>query len=164
MDGMNAAVLGSMRDSPPPHLEGETRHRLRRLARRHDVKWEVWPRRHVSADGELYPVGYDLELLGVHDHPSHAPHPGCDECRLVFRALREIAKAIIPDADTESRYEVAMFDRALHHAPKRDLRPEVRLTISILHREGYSRPLDDCEVRCLRRMKKALVALGVREG
>lgn len=160
---MNAAARRAMEQRRNDGLDRATRQRLGRLVRRHDVRWEVWPRRHVGSNEELYPVGYELELLGVHDHPSRMPRAGCDECRHVFRALKEIAKAIIPDADTESRYEVAMFDGALHHSPQRALRPEVRLTISILHREGYSRPVDECEVRCLNWMKERLVALGARE-
>lgn len=136
---------------------------LETLVARHDVHWEVWPRNHSTSDG-MRPVGFDLELYGTHDEPSRYPSPGCDECVDVYESLRRIARAIMPAPDRESRYELAVFDQALHYAEKLDMRAEVRITISILHKEDYGHPVDSCEVTCLHDMEMRLRSLGARKG
>lgn len=136
---------------------------LKALVARHDVRWEVWPRNH-STNNAVRPVGFDLELYGIHDEPSRYPSAGCDECVEVFEDLRRIAKAVMPRPDRDSRYELTLFDRALHYAERLDMRAEVRLTISILHKGEYGRPVDACEVTCLREMEAQLRELGARKG
>lgn len=41
-------------------------------------------------------------------------------------------------------------------------KPEVQLTVHIVHREGYLSPLDECEKRCAEEIQTALRGLGVQ--
>lgn len=123
------------------------------------MTWRLWPV-HAYVDDQPIVVGYELSLHGVHDHPSHPPEPGCDACALVYRALHEVALAVVPDrpateAALSSFEPKLVFDHANHGAPA------VELRIDIIHRSDYTAPLDECEVRCKDEIVTALEALGV---
>ncbi|MDX1410746.1 MAG: hypothetical protein R3351_01190, partial [Nitrospirales bacterium] len=62
-----------------------------------------------------------------------------------------------------SRYEIEIFDSAIRYSPRRRRRPDVMLTIKILHRSEYDKPVDECEVLCLDEMKTKLTELGAPE-
>ncbi|MHB8879709.1 MAG: hypothetical protein ACYC8T_38975 [Myxococcaceae bacterium] len=136
--------------------------RLRELALRHGVRYEVLPDMQV-VDGQVVRVGFDVQLYGLHEHPEGVT-PGCPECARVYAALREIAAWILPTEERPSRYEIEGFDRALHLAPDLTDRDEVRLEVKVLHRRDFFAPIDRCEKRCLAEMKQKLARLGVREG
>lgn len=40
---------------------------------------------------------------------------------------------------------------------------EVTITIRLIHREGYDRPIDVCEERCLKEIRARLRDLGIHE-
>lgn len=107
-------------------------------------------------------IGYELDLIGTHDHPQHPVTPGCDECTPVWRALLAIATAILPPNDRESRCAIEPFTAAISFSPRRKMRKDVLLTIDIMHRDRFDCPVDECEARCLREMKKKLTELGAR--
>jgi hypothetical protein len=135
--------------------------RLRDLVRRHKVCWEVYPHTLKVATG-LRHVGYELELFGTLDHPIQPVRPGWPECRSVYHDLLEIAHWIIPREPRASRHDIEPFEVALNFSPKRKFRRDVRLTIEIVHRDGFDRAIDECEVRCLQEMKEKLKELGAR--
>lgn len=132
------------------------------LVQRHQVCFESYPIWHVPAGGSAIAIGYELDLIGTHDHPQHPPSPGCDECKLVQRALLAIAKAILPPNDRASHYTIEPYDVALHFSPRRKMRSDVILAIDIMHRDQFDRPADECEMRCLHEMKEKLKELGAR--
>jgi hypothetical protein len=138
---------------------------LKDLVRKHQVCWMVWPENLVldAAKAKKVQIGFALDLLGTHDHPSHNPFPGCDECLKVWRDLKHIARWILPKEIRPSLYEIGPFRPAISYSPQRDRREDVTLTIKILHREGFDAPVDPCETRCLHEMQKKLVLLGARE-
>ena len=72
--------------------------------------------------------------------------------------------AILPGEEHASDYEIGAFDAAIRFPPERDFREEITLPIRIIHREGFDRPVDACEVRCLQEMEKKLEALGASKG
>ena len=136
---------------------------LRRLVARHRVSFATRPIRRVADGGELAAVGFEIELLGVHDAPSHPPEPGCEECVLVYEHMRSIAEAVLPQ-ERESSLEVRAYEpRFVFDRVHRGL-PAVVLTIEILHRTAYDRPVDVCEERCKDDICRALRALGVSGG
>ncbi|MBI4228226.1 MAG: hypothetical protein HY693_00745, partial [Deltaproteobacteria bacterium] len=96
--------------------------------------------------------------------PAHHPTPGCDECLRVYNDLKKIAQWIVPTEDRESKYDIEIFDRSIHSAPIRKLRDEVTLTLKILHRKGFDRPVDACEADCLKEMEEKLKELGAKKG
>lgn len=133
------------------------------LVERYQVCWDVWPE-YISVEREKRQIGFTLELSGTHGPGNGHPTPGCLRCREVFAALQVIALYIQPKEERPSVYEIESYDQALHYSPKRGNRPEVSLALRILHREGFERPADDCEVRCLSEMKARLKELGAGEG
>ena len=70
----------------------------------------------------------------------------------------------MPKEERASRYEIEPYDHALHESPQRKFVPEVVLSMKILHRHGFDKPVDECEERCLKEMRSKLAELGVRAG
>ena len=135
---------------------------LRELACRHQVCFETYPIWHVLPQGGKVQIGFELDLIGTHDHPRKAPSPGCGECHTVYRALLTIAQAILPPNDRASRYAIEPYDVSISFSPRRKMRKDVRLAIDVMHRDRFDRPLDECEVRCLGEMKERLKQIGAR--
>jgi hypothetical protein len=136
--------------------------RLKGIVRQRRVVWEVWPVTFVLRGGGTMKVGYELLLSGAHEHGWERPNPGCDKCRAIFRDLQEVARWIIPKVERASQYEIEVFDQAIHYAPERGNRPDVSLSIKILHRQQLERPVDECEVLCLDEMKAKLSQIGAQ--
>ena len=137
---------------------------LKGLVLKHQVCYEVWPE-YLMVRTKKTQVGFSLELSGIHGHKSVGrPLPGCPQCQQVFEDLQVIAEWIQPREKRASQYEIQSFDRSLHKAPKREFRPEVALTLKILHRQGFDQSVDACEERCLTEMREKLAKLGVKEG
>ena len=137
---------------------------LKRLVQQHKVCWEVWPEEMISREGHRMQIGFELDLLGTHDHPVDPPMPGCEQCAEVYLDLRRIAEWILPKDEPESDYEIGAFDVSVHFPPEREFREEITLPIRIIHRKGFDRPVDASEVRCLGEMERKLVALGASKG
>ncbi len=138
--------------------------RIQELIRRHKVCWEVWPEYHIDREGKRIQIGFELSLIGVHDHPEQIIEPGCPECVNIYEDLRRIAHWIIPNEERDSLYEIGVFDASFHYSSQRRFRPDVILTIKILHREGFDRPTDSREVQVLKEMEEKLEKLGARKG
>jgi hypothetical protein len=136
---------------------------LQALVQKHQICWEVLPERvPVKGDNPLK-IGFNLILLGTHASEDH-PVPGCEKCQGIFKDLRQIAQWILPKDERLSRYEIEIFDSAIRYSPARGNRPDVQLTIQIMHRSEFDKPVDECEVFCLNEMKAKLRELGSRQG
>ena len=140
----------------------DTSDEIKDLVQRHKICFESYPIWHVPLGGGKVAIGYELDLIGTHDHPLHPASPGCDECTPVRRALLAIAAAILPPNDRESRYAIEPFETAIHFSPRRKMRKDVVLVIDIMHRDRFDRPVAECEARCLREMKEKLKQFGAR--
>jgi hypothetical protein len=146
--------------TPPDEEFGK----LRELVRQHKVCWEVWPEYHLDRRGKKIQIGFELDLFGTHHLPKQLPEPGCVECQRVYAGLKRIAQWIMPKEERDSRYEIGVFDSSIHYTARRKLRGDVTLVIKILHREGFDRPTDACEVKCLNEMEEKLKELGAQKG
>ncbi len=151
------------RNSETASTAQEAVEHLQALVRQHRVCWEVLPEQVPVKDAKPLQVGFDLSLYGAHAHKDR-PIPGCDKCKQIFKDLRKIAQWIIPKVTRPSRYEIGIFDRAIRYDPVRANRPDVRLSIRILHRSEFDQPVDECEVLCLNEMKAKLSELGALAG
>ncbi len=140
----------------------KTLERLKNLARLHRVCWEVLPEQLVVGGGELLQIGFNLMLYGAHDHDTDRPPPGCEQCKVIYRDLREIAEWIVPKVERPSRYEIEVYDYAVRYDPVRDNRPDVTVTIKILHSSQFDAPVDQCEVFCLHEMEAKLLQIGAQ--
>ena len=138
--------------------------KIEELVGQHKVCWEVVPEYHMNQKGERVQIGFELDLIGTHYHPEQSPIPGCKECVNVYEDLKQIAQCIMPKEERDSVYEIRSFDVSIHQAPLRKFRKDITLAIKILHREGFDRPKDACEVECLKEMEKKLKDLGAHQG
>jgi hypothetical protein len=132
---------------------------LKELVNRHKVCWKVWPE-YVYVRSEKRQIGYELELAGTHEPGVKHPEPGCEDCQHVFTALRQIAEYILPREKRPSMYEIGQFNQAITYSRLHANRPDVILSVKVLHRHGYERPVDECEDRCLKEMEDRLRDLG----
>lgn len=132
------------------------------LVSRYQVCWEVWPEFLMFGDKQQQ-VGFELELSGTHESGTGHVTPGCPACHHVYSALLAIADWILPKEERPSRYEIGPYEQALRYSAVRGNRPDVTLSVKILHRRGFDQPVDQCEVRCLEEMKLRLKQLGACE-
>jgi len=132
------------------------------LVRQFQVCWEVSPV-YAYVKQERREVGFVLEFYGTHEPWVEHPEAGCDHCLRVFTALQTIAEGVLPQEYRPSRSDLGIYDQAIHYARNRAGRPDVVLPIKITHREGYERPVDECENRCLTEMKQQLREIGAYE-
>lgn len=149
--------------SAEPLESQDTLETLQTLVKAHQVCWEVLPEQIPVVEDRPRQVGFDLMLYGTHAPEDH-PFPGCEKCQIIYKDLRKIAKWILPKDKRTSRYEIEIFDRAIRYDHARGNRPDVSLTVKILHRSDFDQPVDECEVQCLTDMKTKLSKLGVKEG
>lgn len=140
----------------------QTLERLKAFARLHRVCWEVLPEQLVMGGGQILQIGFNLMLYGAHEHDTDRPRPGCEDCRRIFLDLREIAEWILPKDERPSRYEIEVYDSAVRYDPIRGNRPDVTVTIKILHRAQFDAPVDQCEVFCLHEMEEKLLQIGAQ--
>ena len=132
------------------------------LVKRYQVCWEVWPE-YLMVDGKQQQVGFELELSGTHEPGTGHVSPGCPACRHVYSALLAVAGRILPKEERPSRYEIGPYEQALRYSAVRGNRPDVTLSVKIVHRRGFDQPVDQCETRCLKEMKEHLSELGACE-
>ncbi len=164
----SSTAMAQVADASSRLIDDAPMEHLREIAGRHQVCYEVWPERSVL-EGRAIRIGFELQLCGANTHtsadgPNH-PVPGCAHCVSTYGELRQIAEWILPREERPSRYEIQAFDHSIHIAPhKRKNRNEVVVTIHIMHRHDFNRPVDDCEDRCLKEMQQRLRELGIVEG
>lgn len=132
------------------------------LVNRYRVCWEVWPE-YLMVGGKQQQVGFELELSGTHEAGAGHISPGCPACLQIYGALLAIADWILPKEQRPSTYEIGPYEQALRYSIVRGNRPDVTLGVKIVHRTGFDRPVDECELRCLKEMKERLSHLGACE-
>ena len=140
----------------------QTLEELQMIIQDHRVCWEVLPEQIPVKNDAPLKVGFNLMLYGTHEVGVH-PTPGCEKCAQIYRDLRKIAIRVIPKEERPSRYEISIYESAIGYNRMRGNRPDVELTIKILHRSRYDQPVDECEITCLNEMKTKLVSLGAQE-
>jgi len=141
--------------SPPSSLE--------RMIEDFRVCWEARPE-YAIVNGARLQIGFAIELAGTDERGVARTLPGGAECQSVFAALHEIASAVLPRDERSSVHLVSSFDQAIHFSSRRGNRPEVVLTITVLHRGVVERAVEQCQVRCTNDMVQRLRALGACEG
>ena len=128
--------------------------------RDHQVTWEVGPWIEL-VDRNAASIGFELRLFarhGAHEHPT----PGCGLCLALYQRLCQVARAAFPRDSRPTQYEIDSFDASFHLRPEAEWSPEVQLAVHIVHREGYLRPVDDCERKCVEEIRSNLGQLGVQ--
>lgn len=131
------------------------------IARARQVHYDVEPKI-VIRGSERMKVGFQVRLWAIHSKGARAL-PGCPKCWSLLEDLRRIAEDIAPTDERPSRTEVAPFRSALYDSRVVPGADEVSVTICLIHRDGYDRPIDACEERCLKGIRARLRILGIRE-
>lgn len=151
-------------ESPEPTSDEARDSGLREITARQQVTFRVDPALEMVGNARVV-VGYDVELAGA--HPPHVSAlPGCARCELIWTDLHRIATSLRQRIEgrasvtKESGFRPAITTSHWGDGTPRD---EVRLTLSIRHRDGYFEPLDDCEAACLKETIGALKHLGAKE-
>lgn len=142
-------------------MTSATRNELLDIARARRVHFDVEPEV-VIRGSERVKVGFQVHLWAVHPKGSRAL-PGCSKCWDLVEDLRRLAEDVVPPDDRPSRTELDPFRPALYESRVVPEADEVSVTIRLIHRNGYDRPLDACEERCLKEIRARLLALGIRE-
>lgn len=147
--------------------------RIKSLVQRFAVCWEAHPEQAVvtvdqkgqalGVKRELRKIGFSVELYGTPELGAENVSPGCNHCRRVQSALQEIADWVLPREEHQCMYEVEIDTQSLSYSRVRSDRPDVRVTIQILHGNNWDQPIDECEVCCLEDMQRALRDLGACE-
>lgn len=150
------------RHSRPASAVTEEIVRLQDLVQQHRVCWEVLPEQLPRSGEKPLQVGFQLLLYGAHAHKTDRPLPGCDQCLMIYGHLRDIAMWIVPKVERPSRYEIEIFDSSVRYDPVRSNRPDVTVTIKILHRSQCDAPVDQCETFCLHEMEEKLLEIGAQ--
>jgi hypothetical protein len=149
--------------------------RIKGLVQRFAVCWEAHPEQAVvkvldpkgqapRAKAELRKIGFSLELYGTPESGAKSVSPGYDHCPGVQSSLEQIARWILPREEFQCMYEIRTEPQSLIYSRIRADRPDVRLTITIFHRNNWDQPIDECEEYCLKEMERALHEVGACEG
>jgi hypothetical protein len=133
---------------------------VEQAARRFRVCWEAWPE-FVVVDGRKQQIGFELELSGTHAVEAEHVKPGCVYCLEVFVALLDIADAAVPDGMRAIGFEFRPYEKILRYSAARGFRPDVALSVKILHGDGRYSPVDEEQERCLRQIQQSLEMIGV---
>lgn len=128
--------------------------------RRFRVCWEAWPE-YVVVDGRKQQIGFELELSGTHAIEASHVNPGCVYCLEVFGALLDIADAVVPAGMRAIGFEFRPYEKILRYSAVRAFRPDVTLSVKIMHGNGQYLPVDEDQERCLREIQHSLEMLGV---
>jgi hypothetical protein len=137
---------------------------LRNLVRKHRVCWEVWPLFYSDNTGNKVQIGFDLEIFGTHSNEEQTLEPGPQESAEILRDLKKVAESIIPKEQQYCRSEIQVFDNLIQFSPLRRFRDDFTVGIKITHRSGYDRPVDACEIECLKQIQENLHKLGAQKG
>ncbi len=132
------------------------------IVKRYQVCWEVWPEC-LMVEGKERQVGFELELSGTEPGSDHMA-PGSPACQRIYDSLHALADWILPKEEQDSTYELSPYEQALRYSAVRGDRPDVVLSVKILHRQGFDQPVDQCELHCLKEMEQRLAQLGACPG
>ena len=149
--------------TPQPGHDSSIPPTLKESVERFHVRWEALPDCYYVKKVKRQ-IGFHLELTGSHERGVEHPQPGCEHCRKVWRALKEIADWIVPKERRDTDYDIVPYDQSIHYDALRKFQPEVSLRMWIRHRSGFDREVDACEVRCLNEMLQRLKEIGARKG
>jgi hypothetical protein len=144
-------------------IHGEIRY-LRKLVNRHRVCWEVWPLFYLGKDGVKVQIGFDLEVIGTHPDDQNTLEPGSQESAEILQDLKKVAAFIVPQEKQLCRSEIQVYDNLIQFSPLRKFRDDFTVGIKITHRSGYDRPVDACEIDCLKQIEDRLKELGAQKG
>lgn len=167
LSGLIMNKMGNNRSDTPQELTPEIKRELRylkNLVRKHRVCWEVWPLFYLDDTGNKVQIGFDLEIFGTHSNEQQTLEHGTHESAEILQDLKKLAESIVPRDQQYCRSEIQVFDNLIQFSPLRRFRDDFTVGIKITHRSGYDRPVDACEIECLKQLQENLHKLGAQKG
>jgi hypothetical protein len=146
-----------------PEIKGELR-RLKNVVGKHRICWEVWPLFYLDDNGQKVQIGFDLEIFGTHSNEQQTLEPGSHESAEILQDLKTVAESVIPKEQQYCRSEIQVYDNLIQFSPLRKFRDDFTVGVKITHRSGYDRPVDACEIECLKQIQENLKRLGAKKG
>jgi hypothetical protein len=131
---------------------------LKQIVKKHKVYWILQELVNINEKGDKTKNGFVLYLVGTHDEVS-------DESKTseIFKNLDRIAQWIVPEETPEVRFEIREHDSVFFYLPGDD-RDENRknhvVSLRVLHREGFHRPIDKFQIEATKEMEKKLKSIG----
>ncbi len=133
---------------------------LAELVQRYRVCWEVWPEYSLTRRKSRQ-IGFELELLGSGKSAGEFD-ARCPKHAEIHSALDAIARWIL-ESDERVSFEINQSGQSLCYSPSRGNRPDVVLSIKILHRTDFENPVDESELSYLKKTEAHLRQLGACE-
>lgn len=131
---------------------------LKQIVKKHKVYWIVQEIINVNKRGDKVKNGFVLALVGT-------PHKIADQSKTteIFENLDRIAQWIMSKENPEVRFQIKEHDNLFVYLPGDD-RDENRrnfvLSLRVLHREGFHRPIDEYQIEAIKEMEKKLKNIG----
>jgi hypothetical protein len=130
------------------------------MVERFSVCYAVCADSTVVRDHSIRQVGFCLDLYG-RDGNGPPLSPGDERSKEIYRTLREIALQIVPEGGNDCRFELDKFYPSLQYGNNPRSPARVQLTIHILHKNGFDRPIDAAVTQALRELEDRLRYLGI---
>ena len=131
---------------------------LKQIVKKHKVYWIEQELINTNEKGDKVKNGFVLYLVGTRGEVS-------DEIKTskIFKNLDRIAQWIMPKDSPEVRLEIRKIDNVFFYLPGDD-RDEDRknhvVSLRVLHREGFHRPIDKFQIEATKEMEKKLTNIG----
>ena len=146
---------------------------IKALVQRYRVCWEVHPEealvscrlgKQVHVEVQVRKIGFALELYGTFEEGAERFPRQFQDYRKVQLALEKTADWILPRVERSCIMSVDSDIQEVIFSHQRAERPDICVTIRILHQNGWDQPIDKHEERCLKDIEKCLEELGACRG
>ena len=131
---------------------------LKQIVKQHKVYWILQDLININEKGDKIKNGFVLYVVGTRGEVS-------DEIKTsdILNSLHRIARWIMPEENPQVRFEIHDIDSAFFYLPGDD-REEGRknhvVSLKVLHREGFHRPIDKVQIQATKEMEKKLKKIG----
>ena len=131
---------------------------LKQIVKKHKVYWILQELININEKGDKIKNAFVLYLVGTRGEVSREI-----KTSEILTNLDRIARWIMPDENPEVRFEIREIDSAFFYLPGDD-RDEDRknhvVSLRVLHREGFHRPIDKFQIEATKELEMRLKSIG----
>ena len=131
---------------------------LKQIVKKHKVYWIVQEMINTNEKGDKVKNGFVLALVGTRQKVSDK-----GKTSEIFDSLDRVAQWIMPKENPEVRFETKRHNSIFFYIPGDDRdedRRNVVVSLWVLHREGFHRPIDKHQTEAVKEMEKRLKSIG----
>ena len=131
---------------------------LKQIVKKHKVYWIVQEITNINEKGDKVKNAFVLHLIGTR-------HKASDKTKTseIFENLDRIAQWIMPKESLEVRFDIRQQENLFFYLPGDDRdenRQNLVVSLRVLHREGFLRPIDKFQIEAIKEMEKRLKNIG----